>query len=161
MTTLLVIDPRDPQALTARTNRTWIRLVARLLAASLDYQLAQGRSPESNLFLAARAQALVSPVERRALAQNWENLLVRARRSPVWRDPRVRLNRERIIACEADIREMLDVLLAPLPTPARGTAMARRLLSDGMGPIFNGRRSDDLGIILREAIAQLDPSVCL
>jgi len=77
------------------------------------------------------------------------------------RNPRVSSNRESIIACETDIREMLEALLAPLPSPARGTAMASWLLRDGTGPIYNHRLSEDLGISLREAIAQLDPAVSL
>jgi hypothetical protein len=160
-TTLLLIDPHDPQQLTARFNRRWARLFARLLASSLDRQLAQGRSPESNRLLAARAQVLVSPTMRRALAQNWANLLVQARIPPVVRDPRVPLNRDYIIAREPDIQQMLNALLAPLPAQARGAAMASWLLSDGTGPLYDRRRSADLGIALRESIAQLDPSVCL
>ena len=156
MTTLLLVDPEHPQQLTARFNTRWASLVARLRASSLDRILAQGRSPESNRFLAVRAQMLVSPVMRRELVQNWENLLVQARRPPVVRDPRVRLNRECIIACESDIAEMLKALLSPL-APARGTAMAIRLLSDGTGPLYNRGRSADLGIALNETIAQLDP----
>jgi len=103
---------------------------------------------------------LVSAVGRGALVQNWENLLVQARRPPVMRDPRVRLNRECIIACEPDIQEILSALVAPL-TPARGAAMASRLLSDGTGPLYNRCRSADLGIALREVIAQLEASVTL
>jgi hypothetical protein len=101
---------------------------------------------------------LVSPVMRRALVRNWENLLAQARRPRVMRDPRARLNRERILGCESDIREMLDALVAPL-APTRGTAMAMRLLGDGAGPVYNPGRSAELGVALRRAIAHLDPAV--
>ena len=158
---MLLIDTDDSQQLTARCNRRWIRLATQLLASSLDHKLAQGRSPESSRLLAARAQLLVSPVSRRELVDNWENLLVQARRPPAMRNPRVLCNREYIIACESDIREMLNALLAPLPSPARGTAMASWLLRDGTGPIYNRGLSGDLGISLREVIAQLDPAVSL
>ena len=77
------------------------------------------------------------------------------------RNPRVPCNHEYIIACESDIREMLNTLSAPLPSPARGTAMASWLLRDGTGPIYNRRLSGDLGITLREAIAQLGSSALL
>jgi hypothetical protein len=77
------------------------------------------------------------------------------------RNARVLFNREYIIACESDIREMLNALLVPLPSHARGTAMASWLLRDGTGPIYNRRLSGDLGISLREVIAQLDPAVSL
>ncbi len=77
------------------------------------------------------------------------------------RNPRVPCNRESIIACETYIGRMLDALLAPVPSPARGTAIASWLLRDGTGPIYNHLLSDDLGISLREAIAQLNPAVSL
>ena len=136
-------------------------MATRLLASSLDRKLAQGRSPESSRLLAARAQVLVSLVSRRELVNRWENLLVQARRPPVMRNPRVLCNREYILAGESDIREMQTALLAPLPSPVRGTAMASWLLRDGTGPIYNPRLSGDLGITLREAIAQLGSSALL
>jgi len=77
------------------------------------------------------------------------------------RDPRVTLNRDCIVACEPDIREMLNALRDPLPISARGGAMVSWLLSDGTGPIYNRRRSAELGTAINEATAQLDPSVCL
>jgi hypothetical protein len=157
-TTLLLLGPSEPQQLTIRINRGWARIVARLLAPSLDRQLAQGCSPESSRLLAARAQVLVSPAMRLALAQDWENLLVQAHRPPAMRDPRVPLNRDCIVAYESEILEMLNALVAPLPAPARGTAMVSWLLSDGTGPLYGRRRSTELGTALREAMAQLDPS---
>ncbi len=159
--TLLLLDPDDPQQLTARSNRRWGRLVARLLAPSLDRQLAQGRSSESSRLLAVRAHLLVSPAVRHALARNWEDLLVRARTPPVPRDPRVPINRHSIVASEPEIREIGHALLAPLPVAARGVAMASRLLSDGRGPLYDRRRSADVSSAVRSVIAELDPSVSL
>jgi hypothetical protein len=98
---------------------------------------------------------------RLALAENWTNLVRQARTPRAVRDPRVPFNRGSVLACESLIHEMLDALLAPLPLPARGAAMASRLLSDGSGPVYDGRRSADLGVALRHAIAHLDPSVAL
>ena len=76
------------------------------------------------------------------------------------RSPRMPFDRDCVIACEPEIQEMVNALLAPLPPPARGAAMVSWLLTDGTGPLYN-RRSDDLGIALAEAIAQLDASVSL
>ncbi len=159
--TLLLIDPDDPRQLTALSHRRWIHIVARLLASTLDRQLAEGRSPESHGLLAARAHVLVSSVTRRELVDSWENLLVQARRSPVMRDPRVPFNRQAIIECESDIQVMLKALMTPLPVPARGKAMASWLLRDGAGPIYNRRRSVDMRTTPRETITQLDASVSL
>jgi hypothetical protein len=161
LTTLLLIDPDHPGPLTARPNRRWGRLLARWLAPALDRRLAQGHPSESSHLSAVRAQVLVSPARRCALAQNWESLLVQARTPPVMRDPRVPVNRKGIIACEPDIRALLDALQAPLPVPARGVAMASLLLAHGAGPVYDRRPSADLGTAVREATAQLDPSVSL
>ncbi len=158
---MLVMDPDDPQQLRARSIRRWDRLVGRFLASSLDRQLALGRPPESNRRLAARAHVLVAPLKRGELVQNWENVLVQARRPPVMRNLRVPLNREDILVCEPHIQEMLNSLVAPRPAPARGTAMVSWLLSNGEGPLYNPRRSAELVIAIREAIALLDPSVPL
>jgi len=160
-TTLLVFNPDNSEHLVPRCNRACARILARLLASSLDRQLAQGRAPESSFLLASRAQVLVSPVMRFALAQSWNNILVQSRTRPAVRNPRVPLNRAGIMAHESDICEMVNALTDPAPTPARGMAMASTLLSDGTGPLYDGRRSTALGVALREAILQLDPSASL
>jgi hypothetical protein len=160
-TNLLLIDPRYPLALVARANRRWVRAVVRVLGSSLDAQLAQGRPPESNRFLAARAQFLVSPAGREALGQNWVNLLERAGQSPPPRSPRVRPNRRTLASCEAGIREMLALLARPLPISVRGAAMASVLLSDGTGPLYRPQGTLELGRSLAEVKAQLDPSASL
>jgi hypothetical protein len=75
------------------------------------------------------------------------------------RNPRVPLNRDLIIAWEREIQQMINALLAAVPIPARGVAMASSLLSDGTGPLFNRRRAADMGAALRAVIEHLDPSV--
>ncbi len=157
-TTLLFVDPDDGQRLTSRSDRGWARFLARLLACSLDRRLAHGDPPESSRLLAVRAHLLVSPATCRALIQNWQGLLLQASTPTVMRDPRIPFNRDRVIACEPDIEEMLGALSAPLPIPARGVAMASWLLTDGTGPLYDRRRSDGLAAVLRETIAQLDPA---
>jgi hypothetical protein len=155
---LLLIDPRYPLGLVARANRRWVRLVARLWGSTLDAQLARGRPPESNRFLAARAQFLVSPVGRRALVQNWIKLVERAGQAPPPRSPRVHPNRAAIARCEGNIGEMLALLARPLPISVRGAALARVLLSDGTGPLYRHHGASDLGRCIAEVLAGLDPS---
>ncbi len=104
---------------------------------------------------------LVSPAIRCELAQNLANLLVQAHTPSGMRNPRVQLNRGCIVACEPEIHEMINAVLTPLPTSARGTAMVSWLLTDGTGPLYNRRCSAELGTALTRAIAQLDPSVFL
>ena len=158
---LLLIDPRHPHGLIARANHRWVRMVVRLLGSNLDAQLARGRPPESSRFLAARAQILVSPTGRRALARHWANLLERAGEPPPPRSPRVSLNRPAIVRSESKIREMLALLARPLPISARGAAEASLLLSDGTGPLYRHHGPSDLGRSLTEVMARLDPSSSL
>jgi hypothetical protein len=56
---------------------------------------------------------------------------------------------------------MLAALSASGPVPARGVAMARLLLSDGAGPLYNRHCAADLHEILREVTAQLGPTPSL
>jgi hypothetical protein len=127
-----------------------------MLGASLDNKLAEGCAPETSRLLATRSQLIVSPTMRRALADNWLDLLAPAHESAGFLNPRVPLVFDRIVAAQPQIRELADALLAPMPT-SRGVAMARSLLSDGSGPIYNSACSTDLGLALRDVIARLDP----
>ncbi len=153
--TLLLIDPDSPHQLRAAGNRTWTRLAVRLLASSLDRQLAEGRPPESNRLLAARAQVLVAPAMRADLAANLARVVARSRWAPVVRSPKVPLNRNSIVACDPVLQVALDALVAPRPMLARGIAIISQLLSDGTGPLYNNRGAGELHDTLSEAIGQL------
>ncbi len=154
--TLLLIERSFPHRLTPRLNRRWSRAVSRLLAPALDRKLAEGRSPESHLLLAARSQVLVSPVKRRTLAQNWADLLAQARTPTGPRDPRAPINRNSILSHESDIRALLAGLAAPTAGHVRGIALLSWLLADGTGPLYNRHPADELAGLLREATALLD-----
>ena len=58
----------------------WVRLGARLFAASLDTKLAAGEHPATSHLLAARAQQLASAQYRHGLANSWLDLLIEVRR---------------------------------------------------------------------------------
>jgi len=157
-TTLLFVGSDGPHQLSASCNGRCIRLAVRLRSSSLDRQLAHGCAPESNKLLAVRAQVLVTPDMRQALADLWGNLSTRALQFPVMRDLRVPLNREAIAACRAQIDEVRSGLLRRCPISAQGVATASQLLRDGSGPIYNRHLSTDhLDAALREAITKLDP----
>jgi hypothetical protein len=134
----------------------WIRVGTTLKGASLDDKLAQGHAPDTSPLLAARAQSLVSPTRRRALAQNWLSLLVDAREPAEYLSAKIPLVRERIIGAKAPIEALAQALQAPMPT-ARGVAMASSLLSDGSGQIYNRACSIDFVSTVYEIIAHLDP----
>ncbi|HXQ44022.1 MAG TPA: hypothetical protein VN816_05255 [Acidimicrobiales bacterium] len=154
---LLIRDRRDRQRLLTRRCRAWDRIGARLLAASLDRRLAAGHPPEADRLTATRAQSLVSPGRRRALAANWEHLLDVARRQPLRSNGRMPLCRDRIAAAEPAVHAMLVALVTPLPVSARGVAMASLLLSDGAGPLYNRQSSADLVTAVDDVTVQLDP----
>ena len=129
--------------------------MSRLLGASLDRKLAHGQSPDARLLLAARAQFLVSPVHRQALAHLWGDLVARALRPPGLRDPHAPLNRNAIVASEPAIRLVTAALVAPIPGDVRGIAMLRCLLSDGSGPLYHRGSPIGLDRALREAATHL------
>ena len=137
-------------AATVATHRL-LRIGARMIGYALN-----GEAPDASRLLAERAQYLVSPGVRDSLTRNWADLLNQAD-VPVTRfDARVPVVRERVVDSEAQIREMIAGLMAPLAR-ARGVAMSQLLLCDGAGPLFN-RQSDDLDARLRAIVTQLDPA---
>ncbi len=139
--------------------RLWDRALASSRATVLDARLAAGVSPESGRLIALRARALVVPARRRRLAGDWDRLVRVARERPA--TARVPLRRDRIVAAEADIRELQRSLRASAPVPARGVAIASNLLTDGAGPVYNRNSRVDLRSAVQEAIRQLDPTTAL
>jgi hypothetical protein len=159
-TVLVQTDSPGSGQLVIRPAGTTSRLLARLFGLSLDRRLAIGEAPESGRLLAVRAQQLVALRWRRELARHWEHLLEVARQpprsgAPVW------LSRDRILAAEADVRELATQLRAPLPVRAAGVAAAHVLLTDATGPLYNRRNGTALTAQLRDLSAQLDPGLPL
>ncbi len=158
---LLLRDPDARHRFLARPTRFGDRIAARMLARSLDRRLAAGYVPESSCLLATRAQTLVSPEQRRALARWWEHLLEVTASQPPRPVRRLPLCRDRIMAAAPSVREMLVALEAPAPVPVRGVAMAGLLLCDGTGPLYNPLAPRDLQSAVREVTRQLDPAATL
>ncbi|HTC69133.1 MAG TPA: hypothetical protein VK662_06150 [Acidothermaceae bacterium] len=144
------------EQLVVRRVRRSDRIAARLLAPSLDRQLAAGRAPESTQLLATRAAQLADLETRRQLARDFDHLLESAHRPGVARSPRAVALRGSITDVEPDLRDMLITMTALLPTSARGVAMARILLTDGTGPLFNPHCSTNLRDAIHDVTAQLD-----
>jgi hypothetical protein len=158
---LLLHDPLQIDRLVARPCRLRDRAGAHLWAPTLDHLLAAGRSPDAGRLVATRAQALVSPARRQALAHDWEHLVEVAGRTPQRSVRRVPLCRDRIAAAEPAITDMLVALVAPGPVPARGVAMARLLLGDGAGPLYNRRCPVDVVAAVGDVTAHLSPAASL
>jgi len=137
------------------------RLLAHVLGASLDRELAIGRAPEASRLLAARAQDIVSLRRRRALARDWDHLLAVASRAHGRRYPARPIRAGRITAAEPAIRELTRRLSAPSPVAACGVAMASVLLTDATGPVYNRSSGVTLAAAIEAAITQLDPALPL
>jgi hypothetical protein len=147
----------DLGRLTLRRVSPWHRLLARVLAASLDRQLASGARPEASAVLAARAMVLTSAGYRRALAASLRRMLAasvapRPRSLPVTTarsaggavHPYVPLRRDRIAGAAAELAGLAECLTARGPVPARGVALVSQLLADGGGPLYRAASRDDL-----------------
>jgi len=132
------------------------RLMTRMLAPSLDHQLAAGSSPSASRTLAIRAQQLVSPAGRQELARRWMAVMDLAGQPAVALTARAPLCRGALLAAERDVRAMISVLTGGLPIAARGAAMASWLLIDATGPVHNHRSPVDLFAVVREATEQMD-----
>jgi hypothetical protein len=155
---VLVADPADPERLVLRSTPPWIRLLAHLLAHSLDRRLASGDEAESGRLLATRASHLVSTSHRVALTRNWNHLVARASSAPAARTAYAPLCRDRILGAQGDIRAMTDALSKRSPTAARGVAIADLLLRDASSPLYSRHCGTDLAAVLREVVAALDPA---
>jgi hypothetical protein len=133
-------------------------ILSRLYPERLNADLAAGQPPETSPRHAAHARRLVGPRMRDALATNWEHLLVTAQGSTGGLSHRAPIRRERVHRADSEIRKLITALRATGPMPARGVAIAARLLTDGRGPIYNPNVSDDLTATVALALEHLDPA---
>ncbi len=133
-------------------------IAVHLAAARLDAELAAGTSAEAGPLHARRARTLVAPRARRSLARSWEHLLSLAAQPPHGLSGRVPIRRARVLHAEPEIRALIDALEASGPVPARGVALARQLLTDGAGPVYNRAAADDLAERVAQAALELDPA---
>ena len=155
---LILMDDLD-QCVAARTATTVERISAFVRATSLDRDLAAGVSPDSSAPLALRAQALVRPSMRRALARSVQQLLDEAtfEGPPRFIGARVWVRRERILQVADGLQLLIDRLLTPGPVPARGVALLRVLLTDGAGPLYCPGDNDDLPALVLDVVERLEP----
>ena len=134
------------------------RALARLLGSSLDRELALGLPPWRGGPRAARARFIVSPAGRRQLIRGWNRLLDLAHRPPSGRSARGPVCRRALAGAQDDVRTMLGVVAGQRPITARGAAMARALLTDGAGPLYNPRSGRDLAAEVRDVTRWLAES---
>ncbi len=136
-------------------RRRWDRVIAQLRSGRLDTEIATGRSARDR-YQAIRAEQLVARGTREDLASHWLLVLERAGRARPAADPRERFQRRRILAAEPAIAELIGRLRGSEPVCARGVALAKRLITDGGGPVHSPSSELDLDDAVREATARLN-----
>jgi hypothetical protein len=130
--------------------------IANLLRSSyLDRQLASGTPPGWSRSLAARADCITTPEHLRCLAEDWEHLLCAARRPATMHSARVPLCRDRILAAEAEIRDLIAALPEARLGSAASVATASLLLRDGTGPLYSRRCTTNLVEAIQNATRRL------
>jgi hypothetical protein len=132
----------------------WLRLRVWWRRGKLDTALAQGADPTQTRELTLRAQQLVEPKKREALAEAIERLLAIAERprAPVqvtFRPTQVRANRRLLVELAARLRDHG-------PHPLHGLAMSALLLEDGRGPLYPGSGPRMLERALRDVLSALE-----
>ena len=155
---LILIDARD-ECVTTKAATPWERLVSHVRSYALDREIAAGASPEHSATVALRAQALVRPSMRRALARRVEQLLDDAAQQsvPSREVLRVPISSDGILQNSDALRILIERILAPVPLSARGVAGVRVLLTDGAGPLYYPGHKEDLRARLLQIVEQLEP----
>lgn len=147
----------DDQSVITRAETPLDRLMARARAATLDRALAGGVPPEASAALALRAQALVRPSTRDALAHCVERLVEEAHHGhrPCTASARVPARRSAVIEATDLLQVLTAALRASAPVAARGVAQVNVLLTDGAGPLYC--HGCDLRPFVLEALYELAP----
>ena len=124
--------------------------------AELDDQLASGSSPHATPELELRAAHITRRGERARIALTLERLVKAAQRPPLpGRDVRAPLRRTEILERRPAILRLARDLRELEAPGARGVAMARQLLHNGAGPLYNPR-GGDLSAELRRVVFMLE-----
>ena len=130
------------------------RVRARLCAATLDRELANGVPAHASPALVLRAHALAQPSVPRELG-NQLRRIVREAHEPTCPGTYVQARRERVIAAEDDLRRLAIRLQSPRSAAIPGLAKVRVLLTDGSGPLYYRDSAEDLGARIRQATSAL------
>jgi hypothetical protein len=145
---LLEIDPTHP-VLREVTLRE--RIHARLHGAALDEALAAGVAPEAEVALMLHARRLIAPRTRRRIALTLAGMVDATGRRAV----PVGLQ---VAHAAPELLALADRLQRRGPVDARGVALARELLRDGLGALYAEHGGPCLAEAAREAMAALEPA---
>jgi len=158
MRTLVLVGTADAGVL-ARRARLRDVLAAWWRAGSLERALARGVAPETEAALALRAQALIAPSVRAALARQLQRVVRDARGGRARPVTRVATRRREILDAAQELDLLARRLRAPGPVSARGVARVRVLLTDGCGPLYFRGATEELRVAVARALADLEVRV--
>ncbi len=155
MTTVLITNGVDPDALCLSRCQLRLRLLAWLRSSELDELLASGVSADSSVLLSLAAHSLHSAVTRRRLARELRRVVAESARTHHPFDSPLPLARAEIQRSQDLIRNSLTRWSAR----NRSTSVAlprRNCCSDtGMVPLYNPQSEGSLRECLQEAIDSL------
>lgn len=155
MTTVLITNGVDPDALCLSRCQLRLRLLAWLRSSELDELLASGVSADSSVLLSLAAHSLHSAVTRRRLARELRRVVAESARTHHPFDSPLPLARAEIQRSQDLIQELADALECSKPVDQRGVAQAKLLLRYGDGPLYNPQSEGSLRECLQEAIDSL------
>jgi hypothetical protein len=144
---------------TKRHARRLSALRARLAAARLDLELANGADPWSSTELMCRAARVSSLVERRKLAAGLEGLVhVAAAKRPMF-SVGVPVRRELVIDYVEELLMVAERLRELEPLDVSLLAELAFLVRDGRSPVYvGGRPPYELTRVTARALAAIEPS---
>jgi len=150
MATASLSPPRHRSRPTLRT-----RLRVALRSWRLDTLLIEGSDPVSTSELTLRAFQLTRPASRRKLASSLDDVVTSARVGPRRYSASPPLASREIKAASTALAELSEALREQPVVSARGVALARRLLTDGAGPLYVQTPDGTLVRAVQEASAAL------
>jgi hypothetical protein len=142
------------------------RIAVALNRFELDRQLADGVEPSTTARLRLRAEQLQRRRNRERMADGIDRSLAAAERHSRLSWPKVLVDRERVVGCRPQLREVASLLRGEKPLGVRGLAMVNRMLTHASSPLLAPsepyeRRPDALATYLQAALAALeDGSSC-
>jgi hypothetical protein len=131
------------------------RIRARLHGAALDEALLAGARPEAEVALMLHARRLIAPRTRARIAEILTGMVESTRRRPLTLAHPVGLQ---VAQAAPELLALADRLQRRGPVDARGVALARELLRDGLGALYADRGGPCLAEAAREATEALDPA---
>jgi hypothetical protein len=134
---------------------TWReRVAARLHGADLDEALVAGVPPEAEVALMLHARRLIAPRTRRRIARTLVGMVdaTQGRASAPARPRGLQ-----IAHAAPELIALAERLQRRGAVEARGVALARELLRDGLGALYADRGGPRLAEAAREATVALDP----